>query len=133
MDLKFLGYFISTISVVMLAAVALPGPGEPQWHTWVVAGGSIAAEGDLDSPHLYNGNVLVAHPTDPDVLYYLYGTNPQFEENYGALYRVEASTGDITVEAQFGGDIDDYAAIAFNPADPDVIYITLTSERPSEG
>lgn len=42
-DLKFLGYFISTISVVLLAVVAWPGPGEPQWHAWVVAGGSIAS------------------------------------------------------------------------------------------
>ena len=43
MDLKFLGYFISTISVVMLAIVALPGPGDPPWHAWVVAFGSIAS------------------------------------------------------------------------------------------
>ena len=43
MDLKFLGYFISTISVVLLAIVAWPGPGEPQWQAWVVALGSVAS------------------------------------------------------------------------------------------
>jgi hypothetical protein len=43
MDLKLLGYFISTISVVLLAIVAWPGPGEPTWQAWVVALGSIAS------------------------------------------------------------------------------------------
>ena len=43
MDLKFLGYFISTISVVMLGIVAWPGPDEPAWHAWVVAIGSAAS------------------------------------------------------------------------------------------
>ena len=43
MDLKFLGYFISTISVIMLGVAAWPGPDEPQYKTWVVLGGSIAS------------------------------------------------------------------------------------------
>ena len=43
MDLKFLGYFISTISVVLLAIVAWPGPGDPDWHAYVVAAGSLAS------------------------------------------------------------------------------------------
>ena len=37
MDLKALGYFISTVSVVFLGIVAWPKPGEPQWHAWAVA------------------------------------------------------------------------------------------------
>ena len=43
MDLKFLGYFISTFSVILLALVAWPGPSDPPWHAWVVAAGSIAS------------------------------------------------------------------------------------------
>ena len=43
MDLKFLGYFISTISVVLLGIVAWPGTGDPRWHAWVVAIGCTAS------------------------------------------------------------------------------------------
>lgn len=43
MDLKFLGYFISAISVALLAIVAWPGPGDPRWHAWIVALGSAAS------------------------------------------------------------------------------------------
>lgn len=32
MDLKGLGYLISTISVFFLGIVAWPGPGDPDWH-----------------------------------------------------------------------------------------------------
>ena len=36
MDLKALGYFISTISVLFLGVVAWPQPGEPAWQAWAV-------------------------------------------------------------------------------------------------
>ena len=39
MDLKALGYFISTVSVAFLGIVAWPGPGELAWHAWAVAAG----------------------------------------------------------------------------------------------
>lgn len=32
MDLKALGYFISSISVLLLGAIAWPKPDEPRWH-----------------------------------------------------------------------------------------------------
>ena len=37
MDLKGLGYLISTISVFFLGIVAWPSPDEPQWKAWAVA------------------------------------------------------------------------------------------------
>jgi hypothetical protein len=37
MDLKGLGYLISTISVLFLGIVAWPGPTEPRWQAWAVA------------------------------------------------------------------------------------------------
>ena len=37
MDLKFLGYSISTVSVIFLGVAAWPKPGEPRWHAWAVA------------------------------------------------------------------------------------------------
>jgi hypothetical protein len=39
MDLKGLGYLISSISVLFLGIVAWPGSDEPQWHAWAVAVG----------------------------------------------------------------------------------------------
>lgn len=39
MDLKALGYLISTLSVLLLGMVAWPGPGEPGWKAWVVVAG----------------------------------------------------------------------------------------------
>lgn len=48
MDLKGLGYLISSISVFFLGIVAWPKPGEPSWHAWAVAAGmalSIAGMG----------------------------------------------------------------------------------------
>ena len=43
MDLKGLGYFISTISVLLLGAVAWPGPDEPGWKALVVVAGMAAS------------------------------------------------------------------------------------------
>ncbi len=43
MDLKGLGYFISTISVVLLGVVAWPKPDEPQWKAIAVALGMFAS------------------------------------------------------------------------------------------
>jgi hypothetical protein len=39
LDLKGLGYLISTISVVLLGVVAWPAPSEPAWHGAVVVAG----------------------------------------------------------------------------------------------
>ena len=36
LDLKALGYFISTVSVFFLGVVAWPKPSEPAWHAWAV-------------------------------------------------------------------------------------------------
>ena len=43
MDLKGLGYFISTISVLLLGAVAWPGPEEPKWKAMALAAGMAAS------------------------------------------------------------------------------------------
>ena len=36
-DLKGLGYLISTVSVLFLGVVAWPKPGDPAWQAWAVA------------------------------------------------------------------------------------------------
>jgi hypothetical protein len=43
MDLKGLGYLISTISVFFLGAVAWPQPEDPKWQGWAVAIGMAAS------------------------------------------------------------------------------------------
>lgn len=43
MDLKGLGYLISTISVLLLGIVAWPKPDEPQWKAIVLAMGMLAS------------------------------------------------------------------------------------------
>lgn len=47
MDLKATGYFVSTVSVVLLAIVAWPGANEPRWHAWVVIVGSLVSIGGM--------------------------------------------------------------------------------------
>ncbi len=37
MDLKDLGYLVSTVSVGFLGIVAWPAPDEPRWKAWAVA------------------------------------------------------------------------------------------------
>ena len=37
MDLKGLGYLVSTVSVLLLGLVAWPQPDEPLWKAWAVA------------------------------------------------------------------------------------------------
>ncbi len=43
MDLKGLGYLVSTISVIMLGAVAWPKPDEPHWKAIALGLGMLAS------------------------------------------------------------------------------------------
>lgn len=42
-DLKGIGYAISTISVLFLGVVAWPKPSDPKWHAWAVGAGMITS------------------------------------------------------------------------------------------
>ncbi|MFO0553751.1 MAG: hypothetical protein U0271_35535 [Polyangiaceae bacterium] len=73
---------------------------------------------------LTNGVLLAPHPTDPDVMYFEFGT---YYDGYGTdLYRYDQTTGAVT---KTHNDYDDVSSIAFNPADPTVMYLGLTSEQ----
>ncbi len=79
-----------------------------------------------DGVTLINGPTMAAHPTDPDVLYFVFGT---YFSNYGTdLYRLDAATGQVTTNhnAYYHG-ID---AFAFSPADPSVMYLGLVHVQP---
>ena len=43
MDLKGLGYIVSTVSVILLGIVAWPKPDEPQWKALILAMGMLAS------------------------------------------------------------------------------------------
>jgi photosystem II stability/assembly factor-like uncharacterized protein len=69
---------------------------------------------------LINGPVMAAHPTDPNVLYFVFGT---YFDAYGTdLFRYDAAAKSLTV-SHF--NYDDFDAIVFSPADPSVMYFGL--------
>ena len=78
---------------------------------------------DADEAILYNGNHLFPHPTDPDVLYFVFGSN---YEGYGTdIFRYDHGTETVTLTHNAW---DDVAAIAFLPNDPSVMYFGLSVE-----
>lgn len=73
---------------------------------------------------LINGPLLVPHPTDAGVLYFVFGTS---YASYGTdLYRYDASSQAVTLTHS---DHDEIGAIAFHPASPQLMYLGLVSEQ----
>ena len=69
---------------------------------------------------LINGPTMAAHPTDPNVLYFVFGT---YYADYGTdLFRYDASTKTLTMTHNRHHDVN---AIAFAPGDPDIMYLGL--------
>lgn len=70
---------------------------------------------------LINGPVMAAHPTNRDVLYFVFGT---YVFQYGTdLFRYDASTQNLTLMHHDG--VDNFNAIAFAPDDPQIMYLGL--------
>lgn len=95
-------------------------------HIWLSKDGGLKFEPVLDGSRatLYNGNEMWASPVDPDLLYFSYGTS---FAGYGAdLYRFRPSTGELTKQHN---NHDGIPSLAFNPADPSVLYLGLAEER----
>src|ERR1041385_6367081 len=70
-----------------------------------------------------NQPVMAAHPTNPDILYFVFGTRFQ---NYGTdLFRVDAQ-GHVTLTHNANDDVN---SIAFSPYDPTVMYLGLETEK----
>jgi hypothetical protein len=69
---------------------------------------------------LINGPLIAPHPTDPNVLYFVFGT---YFGKYGTdLFRYDAASRVLTVN-HF--QYDDFDAIVFSPIDPNVMYFGL--------
>jgi hypothetical protein len=73
---------------------------------------------------LVNGPTMAAPPSNPDVLYFVFGTS---FGGYGTdLYKYDAATGRVTWTHN---GYDEIGAIAFSPASPSVLYLGLVSEQ----
>ncbi|WP_327637244.1 hypothetical protein OHB24_02325 [Kribbella sp. NBC_00482] len=79
---------------------------------------------DQSRADLINGNRMWASPVDPDLLYFSYGTS---FANFGAdLYRFVPSTGALIKNHNKNDGI---PSLAFNPANPKILYLGLAEER----
>jgi photosystem II stability/assembly factor-like uncharacterized protein len=96
-------------------------------HIYLSRDGGITFKAVVDQSadvSLVNGPTMAAHPTDSHILYFVFGSSYQ---KYGTdLYRYDDRTHKIT-KAHNGHD--EINAIAFNPADPKVMYLGLAWER----
>lgn len=73
---------------------------------------------------LINGTLIVPHATDPDVLYFVFGT---YFQAYGTdLYRYDHVTGEVTTKHNAYHDI---SSIVASPADPSLLYLGLVVEQ----
>jgi len=81
--------------------------------------------GVLRTVTLTNQPTMAAHPEDPAVLYFVWGT---YFSNYGTdLFRYDRVLGELSVTHIDG--LDGIDAIAFSPADPAVMYVGLEEEQ----
>jgi hypothetical protein len=77
-----------------------------------------------DNVFMINGSLLAPHPTNPGVLYFVFGT---YFQGYGTdVYRYDASRRALTMTHN---DADDIDAIAFSPSSPTLMYLGLEVER----
>ncbi len=73
---------------------------------------------------LRNGPVIAADPGDRDGVYFVFGTS---YADYGTdLFRYDHRLGTVT---RRHNSYDDFGALAFNPAAPNLVYVGIISER----
>ena len=91
---------------------------------------TVVLEEGTTTATLFNGNLLAPHPVDTNLLYFTFGTPPlggNGSESF--LYRLDASTSEVVEHRQAG--IDSYDALVFSPANPSLIYLGKSAERPN--
>lgn len=70
--------------------------------------------------NLVNGTLMAPHPTNPNILYFVFGT---FFQGYGTdLFRFDLATKSLTVEHN---SYDDINAIVFSRRNPSLMYLGL--------
>jgi len=111
-------------NLVWLEAIEL---GPDQRHIYRSTDGGLTFTSVVDQSAdvtLINGNLLAPHPTNPDVLYFVFGTSFQ---GYGTdIYRYDQTTKMVTKTHNNHHDV---SAIVTSPADPSVQYFGLVVEN----
>ncbi len=73
---------------------------------------------------LINGNLLAPHTSNPDVLYFVFGT---YFNGYGTdLYRYDHATGNVT---KTHNNYDEIGAIVASPIDSNLLYLGINVEH----
>ncbi|MFC7585091.1 hypothetical protein ACFQYP_16145 [Nonomuraea antimicrobica] len=76
-----------------------------------------------DAITIHNGPLLAAHPTNPNVLYFVYGTS---WAGYGTdIYRYDSRRNQVTTNHN---SYDRVSSIAFSPSDSKVMYLGVAEE-----
>jgi hypothetical protein len=92
-------------------------------HIWVSSDGGTSFTPVVDESAdvtLINGNIMAAHPTNRDVLYFVFGTH--FFDYGTDLYRYDLSSRTLIVNHN---DHDDFNSIAFSRRDPNLMYLGI--------
>jgi len=95
-------------------------------HVYRSGDGGLSFERVVDQDDrvtLVNGPLMVPHPTDESVLYFVFGTSFL---GYGTdLYRYDYGTRQVTLTHNAYSEI---SAIAFHPLDPGLMYLGLADD-----
>ncbi|MBI2377719.1 MAG: dispase autolysis-inducing protein [Deltaproteobacteria bacterium] len=100
-------------------------PGEGR-HVYLSTDGGSSFSPVVDqsgSVTLTNGPLLVPHPTNPNVLYFIFGT---YFQGYGTdVFRYEHGVGLTKAH----NDYQEVGELAFGPGDPQLMYLGVIRER----
>lgn len=100
--------------------------GEEVRRIWRSEDGGVSFEPVVEGDNtiiLTNGVLLAPHPTETDVVYFVFGT---YYQGYGTdLYKYDHTTGEVTLTHN---GRDDISSIAFHPTSPTTMYLGLTEE-----
>ncbi len=113
--------------IVWVEGTDLAAEGGPAGRLWISRDGGLHFEvvvaGSADVT-LTNGVPMIAHPTDPDLLYFTWGS--AFQGIGSKLYKVSARRRSVTFTTNPYSRI---MALAASPADASVLYLGLSSEQ----
>jgi hypothetical protein len=98
---------------------------ESRRYIWVSSDGGatyqpVVQEGP--GVELINGNIMAAHPTNKDILFFVFGTH--IFDHGTDLYRFDLTSGELSVTHNTHDGIN---AIAFSPADATLMYLGIAA------
>ncbi|MBI2841583.1 MAG: exo-alpha-sialidase [Acidobacteria bacterium] len=100
------------------------GSGDKHIYHSVDGGLSFVPVIDEGQANIVNGQVLAAHPTNPNLLYFVFGSS---FGGYGTdVYKYHFARNRLT---RTHNDFDRFVSIEFSPADPSCIYFGVVDEN----